>query len=60
MSKFYEWLAWKLPKGLVYWCALRVGAHATTGEYSNQTVPELTLIDATQRWYDHYSQAVKT
>lgn len=23
-NKFYEWLAWKLPAGLVLWCYIRV------------------------------------
>jgi hypothetical protein len=43
-------LAWKLPRRLVYWCAVRVGAHATTGAYSSQVVPDLTFTDALQRW----------
>ena len=29
-EKFWIWLAWKLPKDLVYWCAVRVASHATT------------------------------
>jgi len=39
-----------LPKSLVGWCAIRVIANATTGEYSNQVVPELTAMEALDRW----------
>jgi hypothetical protein len=50
MDKFYQWVAWRLPKGLVKWCAIRVTAAATTGEYSDTVVPELTAMDALKRW----------
>ena len=43
-------IAWSMPKKLVMWCAVRLMAHATTGQYSNQIVPELTAIDALKRW----------
>ncbi len=43
-------IAWSMPKKLVYWCSIRLMAHATVGQYSNQIVPELTAIDALKRW----------
>lgn len=43
-------LAWLMPRTLVYWCAIRVGANATQGKYSNQVVPELAFMDAIERW----------
>lgn len=43
-------VAWRLPRRLVYWCAIRVGAHATQGPYSDQEVPALTAMDAIKRW----------
>ncbi len=43
-------IAWALPKKLVMWCAVRVGAHATTGPYSGQIVPDLKFVDALDRW----------
>jgi hypothetical protein len=49
-EKIAIWIAWKLPRLLAYWCAVRVHAHATTGAYSRQVVPELTAIDALKRW----------
>lgn len=50
MDKFLLWLAHKLPRRLVMWCAVRVGAYATTGKYDTTIVPELTFMDALQRW----------
>ncbi len=47
---FYQWLAFKLPAGLVYHAAIRLGAYATTGKYSKTVVPDLSLMDAIQRW----------
>ena len=43
-------IAWHLPKPLVYWASIRLMAHATTGPYSSQVVPELTAMDALKRW----------
>lgn len=43
-------LAYLLPRRLVYWCAIRVGANATQGEYSNQIVPDLKFMDALRRF----------
>ena len=45
-------VVWALPHKIVYWCVIRAGAHATTGAYSNTVVPELTLMDALERWDD--------
>ena len=50
MDRLWKWLAWKLPKGLVMWCAIRLGANATTGAYSDQVVGELRFMDAIKRW----------
>jgi hypothetical protein len=49
-EKLMIWLAWRLPRKLVMWCAYRVGAHATTGKFGDTFVPELTFMDAMQRW----------
>lgn len=43
-------VVWKLPRKVVMWSAIRVIASATTGEYSNQVVSELTSMDALERW----------
>ena len=43
-------LAWALPRKLAYWAAIRVISNATTGQYSNQIVPELYAMEALDRW----------
>lgn len=43
-------IAWRLPRSVVMWCAFRVGAHATQGPYAAQEVPSLTFMDAMARW----------
>jgi hypothetical protein len=49
-EKLLMTIAWSMPKKLVMWCAVRLMAHATVGQYSKQIVPELTAIDALKRW----------
>lgn len=51
IERFWGWVAWRLPRRLVYWAAIRLGAEATTGQYSNQIVPELRFVDAIERWH---------
>lgn len=43
-------LVWILPRRIVYWCAIRLGAHATQGQFGNQIVPDLNFMDALKRW----------
>jgi len=46
----YFKIAKMLPKRLVYFCGIIMGANATTGKYSNQIVPELNFMEALERW----------
>ena len=50
IDTFWMKLAWLMPKRLIYWCAIRLAANATQGNYSSQVVPELTVIEALGRW----------
>lgn len=50
IEKFTQWLAWRLPRRLVYWCAIRVMANATTGQYADTIVPELTAVESLRRF----------
>ena len=50
LDRFAKWLAWKLPRRLVMWKAIRLKANATQGAYSDQDVPDLTAMDALDRW----------
>lgn len=49
-DKFFQWLAWRMPRKLVYFCAIRLGAAATTGQYGDTEVPALLFTDALKRW----------
>lgn len=46
-DRFYTWLAWRLPRCLVYWVLIRAGV-TTIGD--NEIVPEVTFVDVIQRW----------
>ncbi len=45
-------IAWALPRWLVYWCAVRVGANATGMKHPHQAVPDLLFMEALKRWND--------
>jgi hypothetical protein len=51
-TKLVMAFVWSLPRGLVYWCFIRIMAYSTTGKYGDTVVPELTGMDALQRWED--------
>jgi len=50
MEKFWIWIAYKLPRNLVKWAAVRLMASATVGKHSSQIVPDLTALEALERW----------
>jgi len=52
MSDLYLWLAYRLPRRLVYWATIRLWCHATIGRYSDTIVPELEVGEALKRWDD--------
>jgi hypothetical protein len=43
-------VAFRMPRRICYWCAIRVGAAATVGEHSDQIVPDLLYTEALIRW----------
>jgi len=43
-------LAWIMPRWLVYLCAVRLIAHATTGQYGETNPGELRAMEALERW----------
>jgi hypothetical protein len=49
-EKLAIWFVGKLPKWLIYRASLRCIAHATTGKFSGQVVPDLTAMEVLQRW----------
>ena len=49
-ERFVLALVWRLPRWVIYWAAIRLMAHATTGRYGSQVVPDLRAMDALERW----------
>ena len=49
-EKFWLWVSTLLPEALCYWATIRLLQNATTGKYSMQEVPAVTVIDALDRW----------
>jgi len=45
-----KWIAWRLPRSIVYWCAFRLIAFATQGKWADQEVPALLAMTAVERW----------
>ena len=43
-------VVWRLPKPIVYWCAVRLGANATQGQYGNESPTDLNFMTALKRW----------
>lgn len=48
-DRLWIWLAWRLPRGLVYWCYVRVAANATRRE-PHTTHETLSLLRALRDW----------
>lgn len=50
MDNFYRWLAYRLPRRVVHWAAIRLMAEATSGKYGHTIVPSLPITEAIKRW----------
>ncbi len=50
MDRILLWLAWRIPRRLVYHCGVRIAAHATSGVFGKDEVPLVTVMDALARW----------
>lgn len=50
IDRIAHWFAYRIPRRVVYWCAIRLMVHATVGRYSSQVVPDLTAGDALEMW----------
>lgn len=50
VEKFWQWLAWKLPRRLAYWACVRVMIFASSGKYGNQNPMTVSVSDIMSRW----------
>jgi hypothetical protein len=51
----WQWIAWRLPRRLVYWCAIRIGTFEprdlTTEEFARwDVVPDRRFADGVTFW----------
>ena len=42
-DKFCEWLAWRLPLDVVYWCVVRGFADASVERYTDKSPDEISV-----------------
>lgn len=56
LDKLARWIAWKLPRNVVMWAAIRLIAHATQGPYSKTDAASLEAMEALSRWKIMYNQ----
>lgn len=48
---FYQGVVWNLlPKRLIMWAAVRVMAHASTGQWGHEEVGTISMMTMLQRW----------
>lgn len=47
------WLAWKLPRSVAYWAAIRVATYATQGfpQWRHSRVDRLSVMTMLKRWH---------
>lgn len=44
------WIAWRMPRQLVMWAAIRLMAHATTGKNGSRVPDRVSIMDALRSW----------
>lgn len=49
-EKFWLWVSAALPDALIYWAGIRLLSNGTSGKWSKQEVPALTVLAALDRW----------
>ena len=52
MNKIAQWIAYHLPRRIVYWCAIRATVHATIAksEWQRDDVTKITIPTVLSRW----------
>ncbi len=52
--KFWYWIVKRIPKKIKYFCFMHIMAYSTTGKYGDTIVPELTGMDAIDRYGEDF------
>lgn len=48
--KFYQWVANRLPRPIVYYAAIRLVAYVSTRQFRYRVVPSIGAMEAIQSW----------
>ena len=48
--RFWLWLAYRMPRELAYWCAVRIWDHAIKKAAKDEYLFDMTVIDMMIRW----------
>ncbi len=56
LDKFYNWLAWRLPRRIVYHAVIRMWAGVTTTKYTTKTPHEVNWDMACDAWMRGYGK----
>lgn len=51
-ENFWHFIPKLLPRKLIYFSSIHLGAKVTTGKHSNTIVPDLTFLEAIKRFGD--------
>lgn len=49
-ERIWRWLAYRLPRDVVYFATIRLWAEATTGKLKDVESPSVTVADALKAW----------
>ena len=47
-----KWVAWRVPRAIVYWCVVRVWAYGISNGDGYMSPEKLTYPEALRRWDD--------
>jgi len=45
-----QWIAYRLPRRVIYWAIVRAGAKATTVDYLDRSPDEVGILDLMKAW----------
>ena len=50
MENLGHWIAWHLPKWVIYYAAVRLWVYSSTGPRASESGPSITVTDALRDW----------
>lgn len=50
-TRLAQWIAWRLPREIVYWCAIRLHTHAYTTVHPDAEMGTLDMTTVFDAWH---------